>query len=177
MKKSLLQKLLLTALFATLTAAGAMLRIGSASLQTMFATLSGALLGPVWGPVSQLLYLFMGLIGLPIFLEGGGPSYIVNPGFGFIVGMVLSSFVSGILTERTNWNIWIVSALSLVSVYLIGIPYYYCIHRFYNVDTELTVAMALINMTMFIPGDILKLVVVAPVSDRLLPILRKDLYE
>ncbi len=176
MKKSLLQKILLAALFTALTAAGSMLRIGNATLQTLFSTLSGILLGPVWGPVSQLLYIFLGLVGLPIFVEGGGPAYAVHPAFGFLLGMVLSSFVAGILTEKTGWSIWIITALGLFSVYVIGLPYYYVIHRFYNHDVELTVTMALMNMTMFIPGDVLKMLVIAPVGDRLLPILRKDLY-
>ena len=90
MKKSTLRNLLLTALFTALTAAGTILRIGECSLQTLFSVLSGLLLGPVWGPVSQLLYFALGLTGLPMFIYGGGLLYAVEqPTFGYLLGMIL----------------------------------------------------------------------------------------
>ena len=59
-----------TALFAALTAAGAFIRIplgySSITLQFFFTAMAGCLLGPVWGPVSQAVYVALGLIGLPI---------------------------------------------------------------------------------------------------------------
>ena len=175
MQKSLLQKMLLTALFTTLTAAGALLHIGDASLQTFFSALSGILLGPIWGPASQLLYIGMGLLGLPIFVSGGGPGYIATPFFGYIIGMVLSAFVTGILTEKTRWNIWLVSALGLLSVYLIGIPYCYGYFRIQAPDVMKF--KTAINMgIVFLPLDLGKLLIMAPIGNRLLPVLRKDLY-
>ena len=61
----------LSALFAVLTAVGAFIRIPfplvPITLQTFFVFLSGALLGSRAGALAQVLYLGMGLIGLPIF--------------------------------------------------------------------------------------------------------------
>lgn len=176
MRKSALQKLLLTALFTALAAAGAMLRIGDATLQTFVAALSGILLGPVWGPVSQLLYILLGLIGLPLFIEGGGPMYAIHPTFGFLLGMILSSFITGILTEKTNWNIWLVSALGIFSVYVIGIPYLYGIFRFVKAE-EMSFAFAAVSTMVYIPIDIAKMFLVAVIGERLLPVVRKDLYD
>ncbi len=176
MKKSTLQKLLLTALFTALTAAGAILHIGDASLQTLFAALAGILLGPVWGPASQALYVFMGLVGLPLFINGGGPDYIAQPSFGYLLGMILSAFVTGILIEKTSWNIWLISSLGLLAAYLIGIPYcyFYFMNKFPN-DMDFVAA---INMgIVYLPLDFAKLFAVAIVGKRLLPTLRKDLYE
>ncbi len=176
MRKSLLRKLLLTALFTALSAAGAMLHIGDASFQTLFAAMSGILLGPVWGPVSQLLYVALGLMGLPLFLEGGGPMYVVHPTFGFLLGMILSSFLTGILTEKTKWNIWLVSALGLLSVYVIGTPYLYGIFRYYRAE-EMTFAFAAMSVAVYLPIDVVKLFLVAIIGERLLPVVRKDLYD
>lgn len=175
MRKSLIQKLLLTALFTALTAAGAILHIGEASLQTMFSVASGLLLGPVWGPVSQILYVGMGLLGVPIFIEGGGLLYVVHPTFGYLLGMILSSFVAGILTEKTEWNIWLITALSLLSVYLIGIPYSY--FYFKSQTDEMTWTAAISMGIVFLPMDFGKWFVVSPLGNRLIPVLRKDLYE
>ncbi len=182
MRKSLLQKLLMTALFTALTAAGALLHIGEASLQTMFACLAGILLGPVWGTLSQALYVVLGLLGVPVFVSGGGFSYVFQPFFGCLLGMILCAFVTGILTERTNWNIWVTSVLGLLSVYVIGTPYFYLIERYYigaNLDGEpISFGIAFVaSCFVYLLIDFGKLVICATVGKRLLPVVRKDLYE
>ena len=68
--------MILSALFAALTALGAFLRIptpvSSFTLQILFTGMAGCLLGRRWGAVSQLIYVLLGLAGLPIFTSGGG---------------------------------------------------------------------------------------------------------
>ena len=79
--------LLLTALFAALTAIGAFLKIptpwSSFTLQVFFVCMAGVLLGPKYGALSQLVYIALGLMGLPIFTAGGGLGYVFQPTFGF----------------------------------------------------------------------------------------------
>lgn len=75
MKHKTLYQMLLTALFAALTAIGAFLKIPvgtiSFTLQVFFTCMAGVLLGPYWGALSQFVYVALGLMGLPIFTEGG----------------------------------------------------------------------------------------------------------
>lgn len=63
------RKLVYTALFAALTAAGAFLRIplgvSSITLQFLFTAMAGVLLGAGCGALSQAVYVALGLIGLP----------------------------------------------------------------------------------------------------------------
>ena len=84
------RKLVYTALFAALTAAGAFLRIpmgfSSVTLQYLFTAMAGLLLGRRWGAVSQAVYVLLGLVGLPIFTMGGGLGYVFQPTFGFLLG-------------------------------------------------------------------------------------------
>ena len=72
------RKLVYTALLAALTAAGAFMRIpmgySSVTLQYLFTAMAGLLLGRKWGALSQLIYVCLGLVGLPIFTMGGGES-------------------------------------------------------------------------------------------------------
>ena len=60
----------LAALFAALTAIGAFLQIPvgitSITLQFLFTSLAGLLLGAKWGALSQLVYVILGLVGLPV---------------------------------------------------------------------------------------------------------------
>lgn len=175
MRKSVLQKMLLTALFTALTAAGSIVRIGDFSLQNVFAIISGILLGPIWGPASQLLYVFMGLLGLPMFINGGGLLYVMEPTFGFLLGMILGSFVAGILTEKTQWNLSIIALLAFWSVYFIGMPWYHFYFRRLVAEGVLLSTLTR-GIVYYIAYDIPKLVIVVPLGRKLLPVLRKDLY-
>ena len=67
-------------LFAALTALGAVVAFPlpfspvPITLQTLFVILAGAMLGPVYGPVSQLMYVMAGVAGMPVFAGGAaGP--------------------------------------------------------------------------------------------------------
>lgn len=82
----------LAALFAALTAIGAFLQIPvgitSITLQFLFTSLAGLLLGAKWGALSQLVYVILGLVGLPVFTQGGGPGYLLQPSMGFLLGLI-----------------------------------------------------------------------------------------
>ena len=77
------KNMIYTALFAALTAVGAFLRIpmgySSVTLQYLFTAMAGLLLGRKWGALSQLLYVLLGLVGLPIFTMGGGLGTFSSP--------------------------------------------------------------------------------------------------
>ena len=92
MKHKTLNRMLLTALFAALTAVGAFLKIPvgtiSFTLQVFFTCMAGVLLGPYWGALSQIIYVALGLMGVPIFTEGGGLMYVTVPTFGFLLGLI-----------------------------------------------------------------------------------------
>jgi biotin transport system substrate-specific component len=91
-------------LFAALTAVGATLAFPlpftpvPVTLQTLAVILAGAMLGPVWGPASQLLYLGAGICGLPIFAGGmGGPAVLLGPTGGYLIGFVVGAWMAGML--------------------------------------------------------------------------------
>ena len=71
------RKAVLVALFAVLTAVGAFVRVPLPgvpfTLQVPAVLLAGVALGPWLGAASQLAYLAVGLLGLPVFASGGGP--------------------------------------------------------------------------------------------------------
>ena len=97
MSHKTLRMMLLSALFAALTAVGAFIRLPagptSITLQIFFSALAGILLGVKWGAVSQLLYVGLGLLGLPVFTMGGGLSYLLQPSFGFLLGLIPSTLL------------------------------------------------------------------------------------
>ena len=93
-----------TAMFTTLIAAGAFIKIPVPvvpfTLQFLFTMLAGLLLGGKGGALSVALYMILGLAGLPIFAEGGGFWYLLKPSFGYIIGFCLASYVTGKMVEK-----------------------------------------------------------------------------
>ena len=100
------RKLVYTALLAALTAAGAFIRIpigiSVITLQFLFTAMAGVLLGPGGGALSQGVYVALGLVGLPIFTAGGGFGYVLQPSFGFLLGLIPTAAVIGALSRRSS---------------------------------------------------------------------------
>lgn len=115
-------------IFAALTAVGAMVSIPIPfssipfTLQVLFVLLSGLLLGPVDGALSQLVYLLMGAIGLPVFAQfSSGLGVILGKSGGYLIGFVLASFFAGLLGKGNNFlKLYSVSILALFLIYFFG---------------------------------------------------------
>lgn len=96
--------LILCSLFTALIAVGAFIKIPVPvvpfTLQFLFTTLAGLLLGSKKGAISVVAYMVLGLVGLPIFSEGGGFWYVMKPSFGYIIGFCIGTYVTGLIAER-----------------------------------------------------------------------------
>lgn len=175
-------RIALIAMFAALSAIGAFIRIPFPglpfTLQLFFTTVAGLLLGGELGALSVLVYILLGLIGLPVFTGGGGFSYVLQPSFGYLLGMVAGAFVTGKLTQTKDGKPGFVRVLiacfaGLFVIYLIGVPYLYCICRFY-LDKVIGIKVLVIDyFLVFMPTDSIKMVLAAIVGTRLIPVLRK----
>ena len=93
MRNQKTRELVLCALFTALTAVGAFIKIPVPvvpfTLQFLFTMLAGLLLGGRLGAISVGAYAVLGLLGLPIFTEGGGFWYLLKPSFGYILGFIV----------------------------------------------------------------------------------------
>ena len=79
------------------------------TLQWLFVMMAALLLGSKLGALRVIVYLFIGLIGVPVFAAGGGIGYVFRPGFGFLLGFALSAFIMGLICERINYNRFIIN--------------------------------------------------------------------
>ena len=76
--------------------------------------------------LSQLCYLVLGVIGLPIFDRGGGWQYFQEPNFGYLLGFVIGAWLCGWLAFQSSAKLFqlIVSCLiGLAVIHLTGIVY------------------------------------------------------
>lgn len=172
--------LVLSAMFAALTAVSAFLRIPAGytyvTLPVMFVVMAGMLLGPYYGAMSQLVYVLLGLAGLPIFTEGGGLSYVLKPTFGFLLSYIPAAFVTGLLVRRWGHGfgrLLLAGLAGVVVIYAIALPYAYLIQNLY-LNHPLTVGKLLMSYcVIFLPFDALKILAASALSVRLIPTLRR----
>lgn len=175
--------MILVALFAALTAVGAFIRIPIGpvpiTLQAIFTLLAGLMLGARVGAMSQLIYVLLGLVGLPIFSDGtGGLTHIISPSFGYLIGFIISAFVIGKIVEHsekiTFVKMFSACILGIIIIYLIGIPYLYIILKNVLVKNVTFGYVLKIGFLVFVPGDLLKAVVASLLAVKVVPILRKQ---
>lgn len=92
------------------------------TMQVFAVAISGVLLGSRKGFISQLIYLLMGSIGLPVFANmGGGLSIVLGPTGGFILGFPIMSLIIGYFSKQ-NKVIYVLIGMiiGLIIDYLIG---------------------------------------------------------
>ena len=174
--------MILISLFAALTAIGAFIKIPTPivpfTLQFLFCAYSGIFLGAKKGPYSQLLYVGIGLLGVPIFASGGGFMYIFQPTFGYLLGFIACSFIVGKYTqniEKINFTRILLPVLSGLSlVYIFGVMYLYMIINVYmKKPMGLSKAIA-VGFTPYIVPDLILSVVIAFTATKIIPIIRKQ---
>lgn len=174
------REIVLCGLFTALIAVGAFIKIPipylSFSLQTMFVALAGMLLGKRMGVLAVLVYIVIGLAGLPIFTQGGGIGYVLQPSFGFLIGFLFYAYLTGKLTERkvpTFKNLLLAQLPGLFLMYAIALPYFFLISNFY-LDNGLGVAALFTYcFAAMMPGEAVKVLLAAWLGKRLVPVLRR----
>ena len=166
-----------TALLSALTAVGAFIKIplgvSSVTLQFFFTAMAGCLLPPLWSAASQGVYVLLGLVGLPIFTMGGGFSYVLQPTFGFLLGLIPAAWVVGRVCgdSLAPRRMALASLAGLAVLYAVGMPYMALILNVYMGKGMTFSAILWAGMLPFLPGDMLKIAVTAALA----PLLQKRL--
>lgn len=169
-----IRDLVLCALFAALIAVGAFLRIPLPlvpfTMQLPFVCLAGLLLGCRRGALSAFLYVFTGLAGLPVFTQGGGPAYVLQPTFGYLLGFIAAAALTGAVANRgipSNSRLFAASVAGILVTYAAGITYYALLAKtvlHIPLDPE-KVAIAFFLNT--IGGDLFSAALIVPAVKRL----------
>ena len=173
MKKINIHQMILVSLFAALTAAGAFVSIPIGlvpiSLQNLFTFLSGMVLGSRLGTFSQLIYILLGVVGLPVFSGfRGGLGVLLGPTGGFLTGFVFSACIIGKLIEMIDdariWSYFVIGLLGIIIIYACGVTQLLIV-------TEIGFKEAVIvGVVPFLPGDLLKLIIASFLAVRIVSV-------
>ena len=176
-KKINTKDMIMCALFTALIAVGAFIKVPVPvvpfTLQFLFTMLAGLIMGGRLGAVSVGLYAVLGLVGLPIFAEGGGIWYVMKPSFGYIIGFAMGSLVTGLMVEKleklTTGRLLAASFTGLAIVYACGMIYYYIICNFVIGTPIAFWPLFLYCFLLAVPGDICLCFIGALLAKRLRP--------
>jgi biotin transport system substrate-specific component len=127
------------------------------SLATFAVLVIGASLGPVRAAASAILYLLLGLVGLPIFAEHHSGWMFAS--FGYVLGYVAAAVIVGLLARRRADRGILGSiglgALGSLAIYACGVPWLMAMAH-----VDLATALAL-GVLPFLIGDAIKIVATA----------------
>lgn len=107
MKRKIATKdLVLTALFAALTAVLAQIQlpIGPVpfNLAVFGAFLAGMLLEPAWAAASMGVYMLLGAVGIPVFAGFmGGPAVLLGKTGGYVIGYIFIALATALAVKRS----------------------------------------------------------------------------
>ncbi|HTE19777.1 MAG TPA: biotin transporter BioY [Armatimonadota bacterium] len=112
---------MLVLLFGALTAVAAQLSILLQPVPLtgtmLLVLLSGALLGPRLGLLSQLTYLSIGFLGAPVFAGGKSTlAVMLGPTAGYLVAFPLAAWLSGVVAQRVRSLPALVAGLAAADV-------------------------------------------------------------
>lgn len=157
------QSLVLMALFAAITCVLAPLAVPIGpvpiSLTNLVIYFSLYFLGWKKGTITYLVYLLIGLVGLPVFSGfTGGVSKLAGPTGGYLIAFILMAIVTGLFIEHFENNIvlCIVGMILGTAIAYAGGTAWYCI----STGTGVMAALAMCVFP-FIIGDLVKIVLAA----------------
>src|SRR5690625_2953075 len=130
------------------------------TLQTLGVMLAGAVLGARRGALATVLYIVVGLAGVPIFAQfTGGLAVLATPSAGYLLSFPLAALIIGTLARRVPRRGKIAPTLGMFGAIFVGaISVYPAGIAVMAWRTGITLGEAfLVNLT-FVPGDLSKCV-------------------
>ena len=141
----------------------------SITLQTFAVSLIPFILKWKKSAIVFLAYILMGLIGIPVFSEGGGFYYVLKPSFGFILGFLASSFITGSNSfKRYKIANLFKGLIGLILLDFIGLIYMYFILKYHIGSDKVSLSYILeVGFLPFILKDSISVVLAYIISLRL----------
>lgn len=130
--------------------------------QSLAIMLAGSILTRRQATLSVLTFLFLGIIGVPVFAGGtSGIRVLLGPTGGFLIGFLASVITISLLKGNGNRLISLAIANTLggiVILYSFGVVWL-------SISTGIQLSQAFLSGALpFIPGDIIKVIIATPLS-------------
>ena len=126
------------------------------TLATFSVYLAATVTGLKRSLISTIIYLLLGLAGLPVFSGGtGGFAKFMGPTGGYLIGYLFIAIIGGLFADKTNKNYLVILGmiLSTVVLYIFGTAWFIKV-----ASADLKYALSVCVIPFIIP-DLIKIVV------------------
>lgn len=143
------------------------------TLQTLGVFLTGSLLGPRRGLAALLVYLLLGLVGLPIFAGfNSGPGVLLGPTGGYLLGFLVGVPLIGLAAKPgKTWVLALGMLAALLLCYAFGTAWFMVVYAQKSGAVGLLTVLGWCVFPFIIP-DLLKLGLALALSRRLRPYMK-----
>lgn len=135
--------------------------------------LAGVLLGAKYGTLSAIVYVLLGLVGVPVFNGfSGGAGILFGKTGGYIIGYIFAALITGLFAKRFKESpvkLYLAMTLATLTCYAFGTVWFMVIN---NSGLWVTLTYCVFP---FIPGDLIKMLAVVLISRKLMKPLAKFL--
>ena len=147
------------------------------TLQTFSVFIVSLILGSFKSMIIFIIYIILGLIGLPVFSSGGGFEYIYMPSFGFVIGFVFSSIVVGLASKSNKFYLkYILGIIGLLIINICGVLYMYLILNYHNGLNKDLLYIIEIGVAPFIIKDLFVVILSCLIYSRIKNIIYREEY-
>lgn len=137
----------------------------SITLQTLAVCLTAGLLGWKRGTLTVVIYILLGMVGLPVFTGfKSGIAAVTGPTGGYIVGFVFTALIVGAAVEKIGKRLWqniLFMAIGILVCYLFGTIWFMLA---YNVTFFSALSTCVLP---FLLPDAVKIIIAASLVNRL----------
>lgn len=120
---------------------------------------TGGVLGWKKGVISVLVYMLLGIVGLPVFSNfGAGIGKLLGPTGGYIIGYVAAALIIGAFADKLGGKVWVLgfaAVLGTLACYAFGTAWYV-----YSANVTWIAALSACVFP-FIAGDVIKIALAA----------------
>ncbi|MDD4211819.1 MAG: biotin transporter BioY [Bacilli bacterium] len=133
------------------------------TLQTLIIMICGLLLSPLDAFIAVVLYLLLGIIGLPVFSGfKSGLGVLLGPSGGYLFSFPIASFLISLFTKSQKF------VPSLIITFVFGVLFVHLIGAiFMGLYLEKSFLLVFPMVAIFIPFDIVKCFIASMLSHRL----------
>ena len=132
------------------------------TMQTLIVLSLGALFGWKLGIATVILYLFEGIIGLPVFAgtpeKGLGLVYFVGPTMGYLIGFIPAVFFSGLLRVNFKYNLIVIFILNFI-IFTFSVSFIYLFGLIWLTNFVPLEKVWLLGALPFLPAELLKVLI------------------
>lgn len=141
------------------------------TLQTMAICLVAGLLGAKRGTITTVIYILLGLVGVPVFAGfSSGPAALLSPSGGYIIGFIFTALIVGIVSDKAKGKMLpliISMVIGILVCYVFGTAWFAVVYAKQNETAATLKAILGWCVIPFLIPDAVKIAVASILTNRL----------